>query len=152
MTQDPYSPANSSGDGQSGWARPSTPPTYGPPPAYDPPPAPPGYGYGYTGIPASAAPPAAASTSTVVLLVLSGLLTLALSWTLLGLVYAVPAVLSIVALSKREDPSSARRLTRTGWIIFASICALVVLSIVAIIVALIAWDGGASASSSGGSV
>ncbi|MBC3763105.1 hypothetical protein ACUN7V_13115 [Quadrisphaera oryzae] len=124
-----------------GWARPSWPAQQQPAPpqpdgplaAYPPPPGygpsgygpPPGYGqapqgHGYTGVPASAAPRGQAPTSAIVLVVLSGLLTLALSWTVVGLVmYVIPTVLSVVALARSgSDPSGARRLTRTGWIVF----------------------------------
>lgn len=104
-----------------------------PPAAYPPPPGygpsgygpPPGYGqapqgHGYAGVPASAAPRGQAPTSAIVLVVLSGLLALALSWTVVGLVmYVIPTVLSVVALARSgSDPSGARRLTRTGWIVF----------------------------------
>ncbi|MGQ7297202.1 hypothetical protein [Quadrisphaera sp. KR29] len=100
-----------------------------------------GYGQGYAGVPASSAPRHPVSPSSVVLLVLSGLLALVLSWTVVGLAYAAPAVLGIVALTRAgTDPAGARRLTRTGWVVFAVLTALVVLVLVGVF-ALFAWAG-----------
>lgn len=75
-----------------------------------------------------------APASTIVLLVVSGLLTL----TGVGLLWAAPAVLSIMALVKHPaDPAGARRLTRIGWWIAAALGALALLAVLAVLAALI---------------
>ena len=105
-------------------------PSYGQPGGYAGGPAQPpaGYGYGYGGAPVAPAPPA--PVSTIVLLVLSGLATLFTITFLVGAVYIAPLVLSIMALNRRHDPEGARRLTKTGWIIFAVATGLFVLLLV----------------------
>ena len=105
-------------------------PSYGQPGGYAGGPAQPpaGYGYGYGGAPVAPAPPA--PVSTIVLLVLSGLATLFTITFLVGAVYIAPLVLSIMALNRRHDPEGARRLTKTGWIIFAVATGLFVLLVV----------------------
>lgn len=75
-----------------------------------------------------------APASTIVLLVVSGLLTL----TGVGLLWAAPATLAIVALVKHPaDPAGARRLARIGWWVAAGLAALGVLAIVAVVVLLL---------------
>jgi len=106
-------------------------PSYGQPGGYEGGPAQPpaGYGYGYGGAPVAPGPPA--PVSTIVLLVLSGLATLITISFLVGLVYVAPVVLSIMALNRnRLDPDGARRLTKTGWIVFAVATVLSVLLVV----------------------
>lgn len=145
-----------------GWTQPSwpaqQPPAAPPPLGYGPPgygqaaqgygQAPQGHGpapqsYGYAGVPASAAPRGQAPTSAIVLVVLSGLLTLVLSWTLVGLLYAVPAVLSVVALARSgSDPAGARRTSRTGWIVFGAVTVLLGLLVVVGAVLLATYGGG----------
>lgn len=146
-----------------GWAQPQPAP---PAPGYGYPPAP-GYGapvgygqppqgygpppsYGYAGVPASAAPRGQVPTSAVVLVVLSGLLTLVLSWTVVGLLYVGPAVLAVVAMTRAgSDPAGARRLTRTGWIVFGVMTALLGVLVVVGLVLLFSLDGGSSATTGG---
>jgi len=112
-----------------------------------------GYGYGYGGVPVAPAPPA--PVSTIVLLVLSGLATLFTITFLVGLVYVAPVVLSIMALNRhRLDPDGARRLTKTGWIVFAVATGLLVLLLVLLFGALAAgiFSGFADAGTYGSSV
>lgn len=103
---------------------------YAPEPAHAPEPASP---YG-AAPPAPYATPAhgsgaSAPTSTIVLLVISGLLTL----TGVGLLWAAPAVLAIVALVKHPtDPAGARRLARIGWWVAGALAVLTVLAVVAV--------------------
>lgn len=102
-------------------------------------------GYGAQAPSYGAAPPApypaaapgagpSAPASTIVLLVVSGLLTL----TGVGLLWVAPAVLATVSLVKHPaDPSGARRLARIGWWIAAGLAALGLLAIVAVVVLLL---------------
>lgn len=145
-------PAPPASDGPYGGGQPTygQAPGYGQPPAAYPPPGygPPGYGqapqgYGYAGVPASAAPRGQAPTSAIVLVVLSGLLVLTLFWTVVGLLYALPGVLSVVALSRSgSDPAGARRTTRTGWISFGVVTVVLGLLVVVGAVLLATYGGG----------
>ena len=115
-----------------------------PAPPYPPLPAgygqPPSYGYtgsGYAGSPA-AGPPVPAST--VVLLVISGLLTLSCYGAVIGF---APLVLSIIAMTRyKQEPARARQLTRIGWIVLAAVGAVVVLAVIAAIVLFVAVQSG----------
>jgi hypothetical protein len=149
----PPAPAPPVPDGPHGGGRPAhgQAPGYGPPPGYGQ--APPGYGYGYAGVPASAAPKGPVPTGAIVLVVLSGLLALVLSWTVVGLLYVAPAILAVVAMTRAGgDPAGARRLTRTGWIVFGAMTALLGVLVVVGLVLLFSLDGGSSATSGGVSV
>ena len=96
------------------------------------------------GSPPDAGAPSAPA-STIVLLVISGLLTL----TGVGILWAGPAVLAIVSLTKATtDPAGARRLTRIGWWIAAGLAVLGVLLVVLVVV-LVAALGLAIPSTSG---
>lgn len=121
--------------GQGAPAQPShQQPSYGQPGGYAGGPAQPpaGYGYGYGGVPAGQGPPA--PVSTIVLLVLSGIATLVTIGALVGAVYIAPVVLAIMALNRnRLDPDGARRLTRTGWIIFAVATGLFALLVILLV-------------------
>ena len=110
-----------------------------PVPPYPPQPA--GYGqppsYGYAGSPA-VGPPVPAST--VVLLVISGLLTLSCYGAVIGL---APLVLSIIAMTRyKQEPVRAQQLTRIGWIVLAAVGVLVVLAVIAAIVFFVAVQSG----------
>lgn len=73
---------------------------------------------------------AGAPTSTIVLLVVSGLITL----TGVGLLWVGPAVLAILALVKHPaDPAGARRLARIGWWVAGALAVLSVLAVVAVV-------------------
>ena len=110
---------------------PQQPAAYGQPP-YS------GYaGGGYAGSPA-VGPPVPAST--VVLLVISGLLTLSCYGTVIGL---APLVLSIIAMTRyKQEPARARQLTRIGWIVLAAVGVVVVLAVIAAIVFFVAIQSG----------
>ena len=106
---------------------PSQPPGYGQPPPYS----------GYAGSPA-VGPPAPAST--IVLLVISGLLTLSCYGAVIGL---APLVLSIIAMTRyKQEPVRARQLTRIGWIVLAAVGAVVLLAVIAAIVFFVAVQSG----------
>ena len=105
-------------------------PTYGQPTYGQPTYGQPEYGqpaYGQAGyVPAATTPVPA---STVVLLCLSGLLTLSCYFSLIGI---APLVMSILALTRyKQQPESARKLTRTGWVVFAVLSVIAVLAAVA---------------------
>ncbi|TNM64252.1 hypothetical protein FHN55_14500 [Streptomyces sp. NP160] len=135
----PPQPAPPAPDGPYGPYGQGPQPAYGPPPGYGQPPQ----GYGYAGVPASAAPRGQAPTGAIVLVVLSGLLTLVLSWTVAGLLYVVPAIFSAVALARSSsDPAGARRTTRTGWITFGAVTVLLGLLVVVGVVLLFSYGGG----------
>jgi hypothetical protein len=72
--------------------------------------------------------PTEANVSAIVLTILSAL-------SLCNLLTLGSLALGIIALTKSStDPEGSRRLTRIGWIVFAVVWALVILSIVALIV------------------
>ncbi len=105
-----------------------------------------GYPGPYTGVPHGSAPPprspqqgSPTPTSAVVLLVLGGLGLLAFVWTGLGLVWAAPVVLAVLAVVARDDVPRSRRLTRIGWIVYAVLAALTVLLISLAVAAFIAF-------------
>jgi hypothetical protein len=49
----------------------------------------------------------------------------------------VPAILGIIALVKLDDPHTARQLVKWGWISYAGIMALVILSVIAYFVIML---------------
>lgn len=109
-------------------------PPYPPQPAgYGQPPYPGYAGSGYAGSPV-VGPPVPAST--VVLLVISGLLTLSCYGAVIGL---APLVLSIIAMTRyKQEPARARQLTRIGWIVLAAVGVVAVLAVIAVIVFFVA--------------
>ena len=101
-------------------------PTYGQQPGYGQQP-PYGQGQGYA--PSPYARPRQTNTSAIVLLIISGLSTL------IGCIFAIPAViLGIMALVKQdESPAESAKFTRWGWIAYAvAVAVVVVLGIAAI--------------------
>ncbi len=77
-------------------------------------------------------------TSAVVLLILSGLGLLAFVWTGLGLVWAAPVVLAVVAMAQRDDVAASRRLTKIGWIVYAVLAVLTV-ALIALGIGVLVW-------------
>ena len=87
-------------------------------------------------------PPGTTPVSTIVLLVTSGLVLLLTIASVVGVVFAAPAVLAIVALTRTtSDPESARRLTRIGWWIFAGLLVLGLVLIGVLIALFVAFAG-----------
>ncbi len=66
-------------------------------------------------------------TSAVVLLILGGLGLLVFVWSGIGIVWAAPVVLAIIAMVQKDDVSRSRRLVKIGWIVYAVLAALTVL-------------------------
>lgn len=97
-----------------------------------------GYASGYAGRPAEhGGGPAGGGvpTSTIVLLVVSGLLLLLTFWSGIGLVWAAPAVLAVVAMTRAgRDLAAAKRLTRIGWWVTIGLGVITLLLVVAAIV------------------
>lgn len=93
-------------------------------------------GGGQYGAAPYAPPAAAAPTSSIVLLIVSGLSVIT------GILFVpgvVGVILGSIALSRaREDPARARRLTRTGWIVYGVVAALFLIGFVVLIVVLAA--------------
>ncbi len=99
---------------------------------------------GYAGTPAHERRPdpgpGTTPVSTIVLLVTSGLVLLLTLASVVGVVFAAPVVLAVVALTRStSDPASARRLTRIGWWIFAGLLVLGLLLIGLLIALLVAF-------------
>jgi hypothetical protein len=108
--------------GQPGYGQPA----YGQPgygqPAYGQP----AYGQPAYGQPGYTAAPTPVPASTIVLLCISGLLTLSCYFSPIGI---APLVLSVVALTRyKQQPDSARRLTRIGWIVLAAVTAFLIVA------------------------
>ncbi len=78
------------------------------------------------------------STSAVVLLILSGLGLAVFVWSGIGIVWAAPVVLAVVAMVRKDDAALSRRLVRIGWITYAVLAVLTVLA-VAVTVAGFVW-------------
>ena len=119
----------------------SNPYAQGPPPAshaQQPPPAPYGQPYGQAqpgqvptyGQPYASGQHTEANTSAIVLTVLSGV-----SLIFCNILAVASLILGIVALTKNtSDQRGSRRLTRIGWIVFASVWAVAILVLVGLII------------------
>jgi hypothetical protein len=104
-------------------------PTYGQPAYGQPPYGQPAYGQPPYGQPAYVAAPTPVPASTIVLLCISGLLTLSCYLAPIGI---APLVLSVVALTRhKQQPDSARKLTRIGWIVLAVVTAFLIVAAIA---------------------
>ena len=108
--------------------------------------------YGPYGTAYAPAPPAtggpSAPPSTIVLLVVSGVLLLATSWTIVGIAWAAPVVLAAVGLSRNAtNPSSTRRLTRIGWWVTAGLGVAGLLLVALLVVGIVIF--GRTATSTG---
>ncbi|HQK32288.1 MAG TPA: hypothetical protein PLA46_01260 [Phycicoccus sp.] len=82
------------------------------------------------------------NTSALVLLIVSGIMTLSCYFTLVGI---APLILGIIAMTKQNtDWEGSRRLARIGWITMAIVGAICVLAFIAFIGAVIIGDSTSS--------
>ncbi len=83
-------------------------------------------------------------TSAVVLLIVSGLGALLFVWSGIGIVWAAPVVLAIVAMVRKDEVALSKRLTKIGWIVYAVLTVLTVLLISLAVAGLLLFANAAS--------
>lgn len=83
-------------------------------------------------------------TSAVVLLIVSGLGALLFVWSGIGIVWAAPVVLAIVAMVRKDEVALSKRLTKIGWIVYAVLAVLTVLLISLAVAGLVLFANAAS--------